>query len=117
MASNRAELEPQGRADWTREGRVKAGVVPKPPCCDPIYPMIRWYTGSQHGDFGMTPALTRAPFVRLVGSCALNTARFTAVPGSKRNPCERWQGVKLVGVLDLIVCQTENVDFYPYSSN
>ena len=27
--------EPQGCADWTRGGRVKAGVATKPPCCDP----------------------------------------------------------------------------------
>ena len=36
--------------------------------------------------------------------CALNTARFATVPGSKRNPCERWQGAKFISV-NLIGCQ------------
>ena len=30
--------------------------------------------------------------------CALNTVQFAAVPGSKRNPCERWQGALFIGV-------------------
>ena len=49
----------------------------------------------------MTTAFIRAPFVQSASPCGLNTARFAVVPGSKRNPCERWRGVKLVGVLDL----------------
>ena len=54
----------------------------------------------------MTPAFVRAPYVQPVWPCALNTVQFAAVPGSKRNQCERWQGVKLVGVLGS--CQTEH---------
>ena len=38
------------------------------------------------------------PYVQSARPCALNTARFATVPGSKRNPCERWQGAKLIGV-------------------
>ena len=32
-----------------------------------------------------------------VWPCTSNTVRFAAVPGSKQNPCGRWQGAKLVG--------------------
>ena len=31
--------------------------------------------------------------------CALNTVQFAAVSGSKRDPCERWQGALFIGVL------------------
>ena len=55
----------------------------------------------------MTPALISAPFVHSAWPCGLNTARFAAAPDSKRNSCEHWQGVKLIGVLDLIVRQIE----------
>ena len=57
------------------------------------------HTRSQLGGFGMTPAFVRAPLVQSALPCALNTARFAAVPGSKRNPCERWQGALFIGVL------------------
>ena len=50
-------------------------------------------SGSQYGGFGATPAFTRAPLVQSAWPCGLNTARFAVVPGSKRSPCERWQGV------------------------
>ena len=56
----------------------------------------------------MTPAFVRAPFVRSVWPCALNTARFAAVPGSKRNPCERWQGALFIGVLTKLGVKLEN---------
>ena len=46
-------------------------------------------------------------FFQSAWPCGLNTARFVAVPGSKRNPCERWQGASLISVLDLIGCETE----------
>ena len=37
---------------------------------------------------------------RTLWPCALlNTVQFAAVPGSKRNPCERWQGALFIGVL------------------
>ena len=49
---------------------------------------------------GMTSAFIRAPLVQSARPCGLNTALCAAIPGSKRNPCE--QGVKLVGVLDLM---------------
>ena len=37
----RLQTEPcfkaQGHTDWTKEARTKAGVISKPPCCDPVY--------------------------------------------------------------------------------
>ena len=41
--------------------------------------------------------------------CALNTARFAAVPGSKRNPCWHWRRAELVDVLDLNGCHTKQI--------
>ena len=34
-AANLAEFKTQGHTDWTKGARMKAGVVPKPLCCDP----------------------------------------------------------------------------------
>ena len=45
------------------------------------------------------PQIYGHPAVRSVWPCALNTVQFAADPGSKSNPCERWQGALFIGVL------------------
>ena len=73
-AANWAVFKPQDHADWTG---VCGWSIPS------LHAVIQYTTG--HAAQSSWP-------------CSLNTARFAAVPGSNRNPYERWQGVKLVGV-------------------
>ena len=41
----------------------------------------------------LTGPKSKASKIQSVRHCGLNIVRFAAVLSSKRNPCERWQGV------------------------